>query len=96
MLTLVHDEVLLRSACLPACLCSDGSSDLPPEIKAEVDIALFRSPLVTEAVLCHKSSKTLCTADSGFWVRMSAAQASCRAHRQTTRVVWQLERHRPA
>lgn len=31
-------------------------------------MALFRSPLVKEAVLWHKSSKTLFTADSGFSV----------------------------
>jgi hypothetical protein len=45
-----------------------SEQDLPPQLADDLAVAIYRSPLLTEAVLYHRPSRTLLVADSAFKV----------------------------
>lgn len=45
-----------------------SSHQLPPQLREDLDMVLLRSLLLKEAIILHKSSRTILVADSGFEV----------------------------
>lgn len=42
---------------------------LPPALATDLDVGILQAPLLRELIVCHKPSRTLFVADSGFYVR---------------------------
>ncbi len=42
---------------------------LPPALSKDLEMGVLEAPLLRELIVCHKPSKTLFVADSGFYVR---------------------------
>lgn len=48
----------------------DPLAALPPILTKDLEMGVLRAPLLRELIVCHKASRTLLVADSGFFVRM--------------------------
>lgn len=44
-------------------------ANLPSILAKDLDMGLLQAPLLQELIVCHKASRTLFVADSGFFVR---------------------------
>ncbi len=46
----------------------EASTHLPTPLRQDLEVAVLETPLLREMIVCHKPSKTLFVADSGFYI----------------------------
>ena len=48
---------------------AEPSAALPAILGKDLEMGVLQAPLLRELIVCHKASRTLLVADSGFFVR---------------------------
>jgi hypothetical protein len=66
-------------------------ADLPEDLKEDLDVAIYESALVREALVWHKPSKTLLVSDSAFLVRVDISRAIALTTLQRVHVVTDMD-----
>lgn len=53
---------------------------LPPILTKDLEMGVLQAPLLRELIVCHKASRTLFVADSGFFVRRVCRRVQTRVY----------------